>query len=83
MVTICSKEDVHQVLSDKIAKLTINVEDRECNNEAADQVADSETCRTPTSEGHRIPKPSTCPPAPRKRKGSFSTDKNEPKKTGR
>ncbi|XVF22215.1 hypothetical protein REPUB_Repub12eG0154500 [Reevesia pubescens] len=85
MVTICTEEDMQQILSDKIAKLKVNVEDMECNNEqlADDPVADhNETCRTPTGKEHRIPEPLTCPPAPRikKRKGSFSADNNEPKK---
>ncbi|XP_022757713.1 cyclin-dependent protein kinase inhibitor SMR3-like [Durio zibethinus] len=81
MVTVCTKEDVQKVLSDKIAKLTVNVEDKECKNETAEAVGDSETCRTPTAKEHRIPEPLSCPPAPRKRKGSFSVDKTEPKKT--
>ncbi|XVF33011.1 hypothetical protein REPUB_Repub17cG0131700 [Reevesia pubescens] len=82
MVSICTKEDVQQILSDKIAKLTVNVNNGEScnnnNNEPADPVVDSETCRTPTGKEHRIPEPLTCPPAPRKRKGFFSPDKNEP-----
>ncbi|XWS76746.1 hypothetical protein CRYUN_Cryun01aG0204300 [Craigia yunnanensis] len=80
MVTICSKEESEQ-LSDKLARLTVNVDDRECKNEPADPVANSETCKTPTAKEHRIPEAMTCPPAPRKRKVSFFADKHEPKKT--
>ncbi|XP_021279748.1 cyclin-dependent protein kinase inhibitor SMR6-like [Herrania umbratica] len=79
VINVYTKEDTQRILSDKIAKLTVNVEEGECNGEAA-PVADSETCRTPTSKEHRIPEPLTCPPAPRKRKGSFAAEKNEPKK---
>ncbi|EOX95481.1 Uncharacterized protein TCM_004963 [Theobroma cacao] len=79
VINVYTKEDAQQILSDKIAKLTVNVEEGECNSEAA-PVADSESCRTPTSKEHRIPESLTCPPAPRKRKGSFPADKNEPKK---
>ncbi|XVE73557.1 hypothetical protein DITRI_Ditri11bG0128200 [Diplodiscus trichospermus] len=80
MVGFNNKEDDQQELSDKTAKLTINVEGRECNNGvAADAaVADSEACRTPTAKEHRIPEALTCPPAPRKRKSSFPAHENEP-----
>ncbi|XVF72857.1 hypothetical protein PTKIN_Ptkin12aG0154400 [Pterospermum kingtungense] len=82
MATPCTKEDEEQHLSDKIAKLTIKVEDSECNNELDGSVVDDiETCKTPTAIEYRIPEPSTCPPAPRKRKGPFSdADKNGDKR---
>lgn len=73
--------DEEQQLSDKIAKLTIKVQDQ-CNNELlADSVVDFETCKTPTAIEHRIPEISTCPPAPKKRKGPFTdADNNDDKR---
>ncbi|KAK8718216.1 hypothetical protein V6N13_045459 [Hibiscus sabdariffa] len=77
---------MQQILTDELAKLTINVEGKKVsdsdNNETTDPVFDGESCRTPRSKEHQIPELLSCPPAPRKRKGSFSAaDKNEPKKT--
>ncbi|KAK8489923.1 hypothetical protein V6N13_003013 [Hibiscus sabdariffa] len=78
----CSKEDMQQILADKLAKLTVNVEEKVADdNETTEVISDSESCKTPTSKEHQIPELLSCPPAPRKRKGSFSsTDENEPKK---
>ncbi|KAE8671230.1 Myb domain protein 55 [Hibiscus syriacus] len=74
---------MQQILTDKLAKLTISVEEKvPDNNETTDPIFDGESCRTPTSKEHQIPEILSCPPAPRKRKGSFSdADKNETKKT--
>ncbi|MBA0562987.1 hypothetical protein Golob_008004 [Gossypium lobatum] len=66
-------------LADNFSKLTINVKEK-TPPLADDPLSDPETCRTPTSEEHQIPELLSCPPAPKKRKGSFSTDVNESKK---
>ncbi|KAB2052524.1 hypothetical protein E1A91_A12G128900v1 [Gossypium mustelinum] len=66
-------------LADNFSKLTINVEEK-TPSLADDPFFDTETCRTPTSEEHQIPELLPCPPAPKKRKGSFSTNVNESKK---
>ncbi|KAL4376809.1 hypothetical protein GQ457_02G001740 [Hibiscus cannabinus] len=75
---------MQQILTDELAKLTINVEGKVSdsdNNEKTDPIFDGESCTTPKSKEHQIPEILSCPPAPRKRKGSFSAaDKNEPKK---
>ncbi|KAH1084428.1 hypothetical protein J1N35_024189 [Gossypium stocksii] len=66
-------------LVDNFSKLTINVEEK-TPPPADGPLPNLEICRTPTSEEHQIPELLSCPPAPKKRKGSFSTDVNESKK---
>ena len=68
-------------MSYHVSKITVNVEDKECNNKPADAVADSETCKTPTAKEFRIHEPLTCPPAPKKPKVIVSAYKKDPKKT--
>ncbi|TYI04015.1 hypothetical protein ES332_A11G385100v1 [Gossypium tomentosum] len=70
---------MQQFLVDNFSKLTVNVEEK-TPPPADNSLSDPETCRTPTSEEHQIPELLSCPPAPKKRKGSFSTDVNESKK---
>ncbi|KAK8273197.1 hypothetical protein V6Z11_D11G391200 [Gossypium hirsutum] len=70
---------MQQCLVDNFSKLTVNVEAK-TPPPADDSLFDPEICRTPTSEEHRIPELLSCPPAPKKCKGSFSTDVNESKK---
>ncbi|MBA0619560.1 hypothetical protein Godav_028715 [Gossypium davidsonii] len=70
---------MQQFLVDNFSKLTVNVEEK-APPPADGSLSDPEICRTPTSEEHRIPELLSCPPAPKKRKGSFSIDVNESKK---